>query len=323
MPFFDLASLTKPLVTAPLALAFLDLDSDRREELGFHERREPLTVRQLLSHSSGLPPWLPCTGEALSAQMRRGWPLGEVPLLRVAMFGRSTYSDLGYRLIAELLESECGVPWKRMGEAFTGLSAAPWSLAPARIPPGPDFEAWRVAAPQDHPFPPAAPKLPHDANARAGMIGHAGFGAAPAQMQAWLGRWIAQGWASRMATPTAESGDGGVWGLGLQVSLDGEGRFGRLLARVPEGLGGLHLVASDDSSRPPEIPPLEGPPGQPTGWWYHTGFTGPLLCFRPSDRCCLALLCHRAGPDGELLDLDQLRSRRTAMLEGLVAGLRG
>jgi len=323
MPFFDLASLTKPLVTAPLALAFLDLDADRREELGFLERREPLTVRQLLSHSAGLPPWLPYTGEPLSAQMRRGWPLGEVPLLRVAQTGRSTYSDLGYRLIAELGEAKTGLEWKRLGKAFTGLSPAPWSLVPMALPPGPDQEAWAAAAPKERPFPKAVPGLSHDANARAGMPGHAGFGAGPSQLKTWLGRWIAQGWASRMATPTAESGEGGIWGLGLQVALDGEGRFGRLLARVPEGLGGVHLVASDETALPAEIPPLAGSPGRPTGWWFHTGFTGPLLCFRPSDRCCLALLCHRAGPDGELLDLDRLRSRRSALLQQIVADLRG
>ena len=48
MSFFDLASLAKPLVTAPLALAYLDLDSDRRGELGFRLRREPLTVLQAI-----------------------------------------------------------------------------------------------------------------------------------------------------------------------------------------------------------------------------------------------------------------------------------
>jgi len=84
MTFFDLASLTKPLVTAPLALAFLDLDADRRGQLGFRERKQPLTVRQLLSHSAGLPPWLPYTGEPLPAQLGRGWPDGGLPLLQGA-----------------------------------------------------------------------------------------------------------------------------------------------------------------------------------------------------------------------------------------------
>lgn len=89
--FYDLASLAKPLVTAPLALAFLDLDADRRWTLGFHDRETPLTVRQLLSHTSGLPPWRPFTGEALAIQLRRA-VVGH-PLLRPATLGLATYSD--------------------------------------------------------------------------------------------------------------------------------------------------------------------------------------------------------------------------------------
>jgi CubicO group peptidase (beta-lactamase class C family) len=68
---FDLASLTKPLVTAPLALAYLNLNVDRRWQLGFHDREGPLTVRQLLSHSAGLPPWRPFTGERVADQVQR------------------------------------------------------------------------------------------------------------------------------------------------------------------------------------------------------------------------------------------------------------
>ncbi|HEX9081221.1 MAG TPA: serine hydrolase domain-containing protein, partial [Holophagaceae bacterium] len=103
---YDLASLAKPLVTAPLALAFLDLNADRRWALGFHDRGTPLTVRQLLSHSSGLPPWRPFTGEPLARQLGR--PVSGHPLLRPATPEKATYSDLNYRLLAELLESETG-----------------------------------------------------------------------------------------------------------------------------------------------------------------------------------------------------------------------
>jgi CubicO group peptidase (beta-lactamase class C family) len=321
MSFFDLASLAKPLVTAPLALAFLDLDVDRRELLGFRERRVPLSVRQLLSHSAGLPPWLPFTGEVLSAQMRRGWPLGEVPLLRVAEVGRVTYSDLGYRLVAELLEMETGIPWKRLGASFTGLSPAPWRTGPPQMPSGPDEEAWRLAAPPDCSFPAAGPLLPHDANARAGMAGHAGFAATATQLRVWLMRWIEGAWPLRMAVPIAGSADGAHWGLGLQAALDGSGRFGRLLAQVPLGLGGVHVMVQPRSDLSPPAPELEGRPGDPNGWWFHTGFTGPLLCVRPEDGCCLALLCHRLDPAGRLLDLEQLRSRRWELLGTLIAGL--
>ena len=187
--FYDLASLTKPLVTAPQALAFLDLDVDRRWALGFHDRDTPLTVRQLratvpqekifaMRTSRAVPAGeiTKRTGEPMAVQLRRG--VAGHPLLRPAPPGLATYSDLNYRLLAELLEAETGVAFMKLGAA-SGLSPAPWSTPPAEIPDGPDAVAWPLAT--EVPLPARSPWLPHDANARAGMLGHAGFGAAPAQ----------------------------------------------------------------------------------------------------------------------------------------------
>lgn len=310
--FYDLASLTKPLVTAPLALAFLDLDVDRRWALGFHDRAAPLTARQLLSHSSGLPPWRPYTGESVAAQLHRAVP--EHPLLRSATPGLATYSDLNYRLLGELLEAECGVPWAKLGEA-SGLSAAPWAAAPAEVPDGPDAEAWALAT--DAAWPPRHPHLPHDSNARAGMPGHAGFGTTAPQLRAALARWVAAGWPERMARAIAEGEDGSRWGLGLQVAFQRAGRFGQLLSSIPPGLD-LQVLEDPTEALAPPAPPLGDAPGAPSGWWYHTGYTGPALFYRPADRCCLALLVHRRGPAGELLDAEQLRARRWAALARFV-----
>jgi CubicO group peptidase (beta-lactamase class C family) len=149
MPFFDLASLAKPLVTAPLALQTLDLDADRRKQLGFQERESPLSVRQLLSHSAALPAWLPYTGEPLADQMRRGLPQGH-PLFRPGVPGLAVYSELGYRLLAELLEQESGRPFPELGTEATGLSPAPWPEPAQSVPDGPDAEAWRLEIGRAH-----------------------------------------------------------------------------------------------------------------------------------------------------------------------------
>lgn len=312
-PFFDLASLAKPLVTAPLALDLLDLDRDRRGQLGFTARPEPLTVRQLLSHSSGLPPWLPFTGEALPVQLERGFPVGVHPLLRRSEIGQSTYSDLNFRLLGELLVQETGRPFAELGAQASGLSAAPWTQAPVAVPDGPDAEAWRIAEPAI-PVPPRSPLLPHDANARAGMAGHAGFGASPERMRHCLEAWIAGGYPQAMAVDTAQAPGGTRWGLSLQRSLLGTSRFGQLLAKIPTGFGGIHVLVSES----PELSPgllLEGLPGEPTDWWMHFGYTGPALFVRPGDGACICLLAHRRGPSGELLDAAQIQARRWAMLE--------
>lgn len=310
-PFYDLASLAKPLVTAPLALAFLDLDADRRWALGFHDRETPLTARQLLSHGSGLPPWRPFTGEPVAAQLRR--PVPDHPLLRPATPGLATYSDLNYRLLAELLERETGVPFMQLGAA-SGLRPAPWPESPTPVPDGPDAGAWHLAT--DRPLVPQGPGLPHDANARAGMAGHAGFGASPADLRAALARWVAAGWPVRMAMETAEGEGGARWGLGLQVASEGPGHFGQLLSNLPEGIG-LHVIESGTDALPEPAP--EAGPGGPSGWWYHLGYTGPALFFRPSDGACLALLAHRRGPRGELLDAGALRARRWRAIRDWVA----
>jgi CubicO group peptidase (beta-lactamase class C family) len=315
--FYDLASLTKPLVTAPLALAFLDLEADRRWALGFHDRETPLTVRQLLSHSSGLPPWRPYTGEAVAKQLRRAVP--EHPLLRPATPGLATYSDLNYRLLAELLMAEFHLPFVKLG-ATSGLSPAPWALAPTEVPDGPDAMAWSLAT--TAPVPSRAPGLPHDANARAGMQGHAGFGATAAQLHAMLAPWVAAGWPQRMAKMTAEGEGGTRWGLGLQVAFAGPGRFGQLLSRIPTGLG-IHIIEDDTDATPPVAPSLENGPGPASDWWFHLGYTGPALFYRPSDQSCLALLLHRRGPDGALLDAEALRARRWAALSRFVGQFEG
>ncbi|HJV49215.1 MAG TPA: serine hydrolase domain-containing protein [Geothrix sp.] len=315
--FYDLASLAKPLVTAPLALAFLDLDADRRWVLGFHDRETPLTVRQLLSHNSGLPPWRPYTGEAVARQLRRDVP--DHPLLRPATPGLATYSDLNYRLLAELVEAEIGLPFAQLGAA-SGLSPAPWRAAPVEVPDGPDATAWSLAT--DAPHPPRRPDLPHDANARAGMRGHAGFGATAPQLRAALARWVGAGWPARMAVEVAEGEAGARWGLGLQVAFAGEGRFGQLLSDLPASPG-IHVIEDPTGDAPTPAPPLSVEPGPPSGWWFHLGYTGPALFYRPSDGCTLALLLHRRGPRGGLLDAEALRARRWAALVRFVGQFRG
>lgn len=311
--FYDLASLAKPLVTAPLALAFLDLDADRRGSLGFLERRDPLSVRHLLSHRSGLPPWRPYTGEPVARQIQRAVP--DHALLRSGGEGSLTYSDLNYRLVAELVEAETGLPFTPLGAAASGLSPFPWPHSPRELPDAPDAEAWGLATPL--PLPPRAPELPQDANARAGMRGHAGFGASAPQLHAALARWVAAGWPRRMAVEVAEDPGGTCWGLGLQRLGAGAGRFGALLGRLPLGLG-LHVVEDPSDLPPPSAPPPTPDPGPPSGWWFHLGYTGPALFFRPEDGACVALLLHRSDPAGGLLDAESLRARRWQTLARFV-----
>jgi CubicO group peptidase (beta-lactamase class C family) len=260
---------------------------------------------------------MPFTGEPVAEQLRRGLPYGAHPLFHRAEMGVSTYSDLNYRLLAELIEAETGVPFDKLGAASTGLPSAPWQEAPAQLPDGPDAEAWQLATEARLPAP--DPHQPQDLNARAGMRGHAGVGATAAQLRAWLPSWIRDA-APRMVHEAGRSDIGEVWGLGLKAAHWGKGRFTELLSRIPEDSGGLHIL--EDPRTSVDKAPEMGPLGEASAWWFHLGWTGPALFYRPTDGCCVAVLATRVGPEGGLIDDDAMRRRRWAILDAFTAKLR-
>jgi hypothetical protein len=124
-----------------------------------------------------------------------------------------------------------------------------------------------------------------------------------------------------MAVETAQGADGSRWGLGLQRTFAGPGRYGALLAAIPPGVSGVHVLVHETDRLSPPPPAQEGPPGEPSAFWFHLGYTGPALFVRPGDGLCIAILAHRLGPAGELLDVEQLRARRWETLASGLAGL--
>ncbi|HEU4593718.1 MAG TPA: serine hydrolase domain-containing protein [Pyrinomonadaceae bacterium] len=111
---YDLASLTKPLVTGLLCALFaerglLELDATLSSYLPEFEREDKraLTVRQLLTHTSGLPSWRPlyllCEGE----RERVLSVIAEQPL-EYETGTRVIYSDLGFITLGFLLRRLTG-----------------------------------------------------------------------------------------------------------------------------------------------------------------------------------------------------------------------
>ena len=333
-PFYDLASCSKALVTAPLAIELLDLDKDRREQLGFKgnfEREEPLTVRMLLSHSSGLPPWLPYQeGVSIPELIGNFQKWGSLPLLRKGAVGQAVYSDLNFRSLARLIEIESGEKYRDVARR-RGLSYRPWDDAsiPVFIPDGPDKETWVIAHPDGiASYPDRRGNMPHDANSRAGMDGHAGFGATAAQYQRSLEAWLAEGWPEKQAVPTSKTEDGVTWGLGLWQVYSGPGRYGDILLEYEnQGIqNGVTVVEETGTELSEEVPTphVQGEgaathgQGNATDWWMHTGFTGPLVFFNPKIGCVVGVLTHRRGPAGEMIDIDQRRARHYKALRKLL-----
>ena len=116
---YDLASLTKPLVTGLLCSRRIDegeltLDSAVAHYLPEFERtdKQMITVRQLLTHTSGLPAWRPLY---ILAEGERDRVLGVIAAedLEYQPGTRVIYSDLGFITLGFLLERYTG---KQMAE---------------------------------------------------------------------------------------------------------------------------------------------------------------------------------------------------------------
>jgi CubicO group peptidase (beta-lactamase class C family) len=140
---YDLASLTKPLVTGLLTAMLVERDEVRLDgavslylsEFAREEKRA-ITVRQLLTHTSGLPAWRPLylladgdaarTLEVIAAQ-----PLEQAPGARVV------YSDLGFITLGLLLQRVTGSP---LAELARERIFAPLKLARTFFNPEKSFQ---------------------------------------------------------------------------------------------------------------------------------------------------------------------------------------
>jgi serine-type D-Ala-D-Ala carboxypeptidase len=111
---YDLASLTKPLVTGLLCArrierGELDLDETiarHLPELDVDDKRA-ITLRQLLTHTSGLPGWLALYLLTGGERERTLQAIADQPLLS-APGSKVLYSDLGFILLGFLLERMSG-----------------------------------------------------------------------------------------------------------------------------------------------------------------------------------------------------------------------
>ena len=130
--FFDLASLTKPLVTAMLTLDLvgqgkLELKTKLIDLLGRRlcpEDKSTIEIQHLLHHQSGLPSWLPLyeghKGETSIMQAILETPLRSSPGMT------SEYSDLGFILLGALV---CKIEGKSLPLLFEERILAPLGIS--------------------------------------------------------------------------------------------------------------------------------------------------------------------------------------------------
>jgi len=296
-PLWDLASVTKALVGAPVAWALIDEGA-----LAFEDEAASIvpgaapgvTIAQLLSHSSGYPPWSPLY-EAVAPDAW-GSPEAREQVIAAAVSTplQSTpgeahaYSDLGFLTLCAAAEAAGGDRldglWRRLVAGPLGLDEGGLCWAPG---PRPD-----VVAVEDCPVRGGVVEGEvHDLNCASmgGIASHAGlFGTGrgvAAAGQAFLDRFL-------------DRSHGG--GSPAQVRA------------WTEGGAGSHRLGWDGVSRPSSTGDYF--PDDAVG---HLGFTGTSLWVIPSLEVVITLLTNRVHP---ALDT-RIRTLRPAVHDAVMVAL--
>ena len=294
---FDLASVSKVVATTPMAMLLyergqLDLEAPVTSLLpefaSDDPRRDEVTVRMLLAHSSGLPAY-----ERLFERARSREELIRAALtatLTAEPGARTEYSDIGFIILGELLARLADEPLNRFcqREIFGPLGMAHTGYCPPttwrrQIPPTVDDRTFRLRVVQGE---------VHDENASvmAGVAGHAGVFAPAADVA-----------------------------LFAHAMLNG----GRPILR-PET---LVLFTRRENSPPgtsralgwdtPSQPSQSGRHLSPAAFG-HLGYTGTSLWIDPELQLAITLLTNRTWPDHSNQAIKQVRpSFHDAVVEAL------
>ncbi len=311
---FDLASLTKAVVTAPLvwhAMArgiMSPQDPSSRWLPQWHAGAEAgVTMGHLLTHTSGLPAWVPLHREAralvgqadrraLSAAMQ-GLLMAQSP--QGAPGKAACYSDLGYMLLGLALERALG---GRLDELAKGLIFDPLGMTGCRFVRsmhgerlGPDVAATEATEASSH-----GPSLSgevHDENAWSlgGVAGHAGLFGTADDLLLWMSALLG-----------ADGGPPAPWGLTPSVvrwamspraaCLDEQGQ------PLGSHLGGLDTPSGPQSTAGPHA--TASPVGTTVG---HLGFTGTSMWIDRSRKLGVVLLTNRVHPKRDRPGFRQFR----------------
>lgn len=278
---FDLASLTKALVTATVVADLvesgtLNLDDSVRNVL---DVPHAITVGHLLHHTAGYPahndfyariaaPWGTPEARSEILGMARSTPLLAEPGARM------TYSDIGFLVLLDLVETVSGVPISAQFARF-GATGLTWGADPHD-----------TAATEDCPVRKGIVQgRVHDLNCAAmgGVSSHAGlFGSARA----------VSAWCQRLLDAASRPGDHPTLpGRTLQVMWSTRGLGGRWLGwdgitRGGYTSTGLHF------------------PDESVG---HLGYTGTSVWLVPSRNTVVTLLTNRVHPRDDNTGIRALR----------------
>ena len=304
---YDAASLTKPIVTATLAQVLrergqLDVDAPLWKYIPecADAAHGQITLRALLTHSSGLAPDLP------SALLKNGEVRSIADAVRLScklplasMTGsRFAYSDLNYVLLGEIIARQAGEPLEDFAQhaLFEPLGMKHSSYLPLQH----GFKAGQIAPTEKMPDGTFLRGVVHDPTARAmgGVAGHAGLFTTTADLARF----------ARMLLNDGVTEDGHRFLTPQSIAL-------LTRPQSPAGLGVRSMGWDIDT-------PYSRPRGKlyPKTSFGHTGFTGCAFWLDPGSKSFYILLANRVHPGAPTNTLPLYEQLGTIAAEA--AGLR-
>lgn len=297
---FDLASLTKVIATATIVMRLAE-----QARLHLHDPvgrwvgewrgndREAVTVEDALSHTTGLPAWLPLfrrhQGRGAFAAAIAATPLEYRPR------SASVYSDLGFILLGLIAEQAGGAPLDHLFETVCGRLGLEGL---AFVPP----DAWRSrTAPTE--YDPWRGRLlvgeVHDENAAAlgGVAGHAGiFGTSAAVGR--FARWLLRAWSGEEDACDLLASHETVLRFTTRRDMPGSSRALGWDTMLPTSSCGGRMSSLA---------------------FGHTGFTGASLWIDPGQDLYVVFLTNRVHPSR---DNDLIEQVRPALHDAVVSEIR-
>jgi serine-type D-Ala-D-Ala carboxypeptidase len=313
---FDLASVSKVVATTTAAAILyergkLDLDTCV-DEIAFEfqtkdVRRADITIRQLLTHSSGLPAYVRLfeTCRTREDLLKAAY----TTKLEADPGTRTEYSDIGFIILGDILERIAGEPLVQFchREIFAplGLTHTRFNPQPEwrdQIPPTRDDQTFRHKVIQGE---------VNDENAwvMGGVAGHAGVFAPAAEIAAFAHSWLGVRLKNALGAQSehqlgARSFDAVK---GPVLSPDTIAEFTRPQPGTTRALGWDR----------PTAPSSSGQFFSPQSYG-HLGYTGTSLWIDPTRSLAVVLLTNRTWPDASNQTIKQIRPRfHDAVIEAL------
>ena len=296
---YDLASLTKVigLTTAVMILVDsgkIDLDAPVQRYVPAFQGagKERVTIRHLLTHSSGMPAWRPLYAETATREQALAL-VDTTPLLRQPG-DTFVYSDLGAIVLTQAVEAITG---QRVNDFLQARVFGPLGMESTRFLPPEDWRDHIAPTENDTTFRHRWLRGEvHDENAGrlGGVSGHAGlFSSGPdlARFAAWLLELrrgsLSPGWQPGVNAPTIRSATVRAFTTRQNIPA-----------------GSSRALGWDTPSENSSAGTKMGPNA-----FGHTGFTGTSIWFDPDRNVFILLLTNRVNPTRANTKILQVRRR--------------